>query len=469
MRHWVAAHGAKVQAVPVTLGEPGRPADPIPAAPFDSGFTWHLQGSFANAVFTDLSFADDSVGYASAELGVVYRTTNSGQNWTRVMNLGFPYYWYGVCAVTRDTVIVTGFDNTAGTGIYRWSFDRGANWGTIVVLDTGNWFSTVRFADPQHGIIVAGWNGAIWRTDNGGLNLADWSYVQIDPERGWFAGNFPFLPNLHSYLTGITFCHSRDAGVNWDVVHSIDPVFDGGVAFPDTMHGWTGGGQISSPVLGWIHRTTDAGLTWSDRLIETPEPIRSLLFLNETLGFAVGGNIYSGLGAIYSTVNAGDSWRRDVNTQAEMKGIDAKPARSDSIDVWCAGFNSSFTGFIYKTRIGFPATGVSNPPTAYRPPSTALRVWPNPVRGRVNLDFDAEPGRVSVFDALGRRVRTFGCLGTASEAILRGSAGTARRSRYRAGGSLALDLSGLAPGCYVVEVRSGTTCRRAQVTVLPQD
>ena len=162
--------------------------------------------------------------------------------------------------------------------------------------------------------------------------------------------------------------------------------------------------------MGWIHRTTDAGQTWSDRLIETPEPIRSLLFLNETLGFAVGGNIYAGLGAIYSTVNAGDSWRRDVNTQAEMKGIDAKPAGGDSIDVWCAGFNNSFTGFIYKTRIGFPATGVSNPPTAYRPPSTALRVWPNPVRGRVNLGLDAESSPAlcaSLFDASGRRVRTW--------------------------------------------------------------
>jgi photosystem II stability/assembly factor-like uncharacterized protein len=448
VRHWVTAHGATVQAVPVTFGEPGRPADPIPDAPVDSGFTWHLQGSFGSVVFTDLSFADDSVGYASAEAGIVYRTTNSGQNWTRVMNLGFPYYWYGVHALTRDTVIVTGFTDPPQAGIYCWSFNGGTSWGNVVPLDTPNWFSRVQFADPQHGIIVVGWNGAIWRTDSGGLNPSDWSYVQLDTARGWYAGNFTFLPDLNSYLTGITFCHSRDAGVNWDVAHSIDPVFDGAVSFPDTMHGWTGGGQISEPVKGWIHRTTDAGDSWSDRLIETPWPIRSLLFLNDTLGFAVGGNHFSAVGGIYSTTNAGDSWRLDVNTQAEMQGIDAKPAGNDSTDVWCAGYNSSLTGVIYKTRIGFPVTGVSNPPAAYRLSPTALRVWPNPAHGRVNLELDALPGqasRVSLFDASGRRVRA-----------------------WRSGRTV-LDLSGLAPGCYVVEIRSGTTCRRAQVTVLPDE
>jgi hypothetical protein len=249
-------------------------------------------------------------------------------------------------------------------------------------------------------------------------------------------------------MTGITFCHSSDAGVNWDVAHSIDPVFDGGVSFPDTMCGWTGGGQISAPVSGWIHRTTDAGQTWSDRLIQTPWPVRSLLFLNDTLGFAVGGNHFSAVGGIYSTTNAGDSWRLDVNTQAEMQGIDAKPAGNDSTDVWCAGYNSSLTGVIYKTRIGFPATGVTNPPTAYRLSPTALRVWPNPVHGRVNLELDALPeqvSRLSLFDASGCRVRTW-------------------RS-----GRTELDLSGLAPGCYVIEVRQGTTCWRAQVTSLTED
>jgi photosystem II stability/assembly factor-like uncharacterized protein len=432
-------NGAVIERVPI-VGSPrpilaGEPSACGPALT-DSGFVWRLVGNFPNAVFIDLSFADDSVGYACAELGVLYKSTNSGENWTRIMNLGFPYYWYGVHALSRQKVIVTGFNNTSGAGIYRWSTDGGASWDSIVALDTANWFSTVQFADSLHGIIVAGWNGAIWRTENGGRNPEDWSYVQLDPERGWFAGNFPFLPDLHSYLTGITFCHSRDAGVNWDVRHSIDAVFDGGVWFPDTVCGWTGGGQISEPVKGWVHRTTDAGATWSDRLIETPEPIRSVLFLNDTLGFIVGGNLYSGVGAIYSTVNGGDSWRLDTNTHAEMKGIDAQPAGPDSIDIWCVGFNNSFTGFIYKTRLGTGTSGFAESRPARLP--ARLEAFPNPARDRLAVlaGPDSKQSRLRLFNAAGRQVREW-------------SAGSSR-----------LELTGIAPGWYRL------VCGQAATTVL---
>jgi photosystem II stability/assembly factor-like uncharacterized protein len=351
------ASGAVVEVVPVAAGASDA-ADHNPSRlDTDSGFAWNLQATFPDVVFIDLSFADDSVGYACAELGIVYKTTNSGATWTRIMNLGFPYYWYGISALSRDRAIVSGFNNTEGTGIYRWTDDGGATWDSIVNLDTANWLSRAHFADSLHGIISAGWVGGIWRTDNGGRNPSDWAYVQIDPARGWFEGNFCFRADGRSWLAGISFCSSTDNGATWNVQHSVDPTFDGGVWFSDTLHGWTGGGQISSPATGWVHRTTDGGSSWSDRLIETPEPIRAVLFLNETLGFAVGGNHFTSVGAIYSTTDGGDSWRLDVNTASEMKGIDYQVI-GDSIDFWCCGFNGSFTGCIYKTRIAAIGTGI---------------------------------------------------------------------------------------------------------------
>jgi photosystem II stability/assembly factor-like uncharacterized protein len=389
------ASRAVVDLVPVTRGvlaasERGNRTGPVT----DSGFAWHLLATLPSTVLIDLSFADDSVGYACAELGIVYKTTNCGATWSRIMNLGFPYYWYGVSAVSRQMAIVTGFDDTAGTGIYRWTSDGGSSWDSIVTLDTANWLSRAHFADSLHGIISAGWNGGVWRTENGGRNPADWSYVQIDPERGWFEGNFCYRADGRCYLTGISFCQSADDGVNWNVQHSADPVFDGGVWFCDTLHGWTGGGQISAPVSGWVHRTTDGGATWSDRLIETPAPVRAVLFLNDTLGFAVGGNVYSSAGFIYSTVNGGDSWRLDVSTGAEMKGIDYKLV-GDSIDIWCSGFNNSgnFTAYVYKTRIapfgtGIRESGVESGRRAFIQPTVIRRL----------------PAGAVAFDAMGRRV-----------------------------------------------------------------
>jgi photosystem II stability/assembly factor-like uncharacterized protein len=380
-----------------------------PAAPVRQ-VTWNLQATLPNVVFIDLSFADDSVGYACAELGIVYKTTNSGATWSRIMNLGFPYYWYGVSAVSCERAIVSGFNNTEGTGIYRWTTDGGASWDSIVTLDTTNWLSRAQFADSLHGIISAGWNGGTWRTENGGRNPSDWGYVQVDQTRGWFEGNFCYRADGHCWLTGISFGASADHGLFWDVQHSADPIFDGGVWFSDTLHGWTGGGQISSPVSGWVHRTTDGGATWSGRLFEPSEPIRAVLFLNETLGFAVGGNHYSGVGAIYSTMDGGDSWGLDVNTASEMKGIDYQVvgdlsacghAQADSIDVWCCGFNGSYTGCIYKTRIAATAEGIGERGVGSGSSGRPERDGPS-ILTAASSDKLLASG--VLFDAMGRRV-----------------------------------------------------------------
>lgn len=387
--------GAVVDIVPVAVAAPAGPGRDRPGLDTEGGFNWVLQATLPNVVLIDLSFADDSVGYACAELGIAYRTTNSGASWTRIMNLGFPYYWYGVSAVSRDLAVFSGFNNTAGTGVYRWTTDRGSNWDSVVTLDTANWLSRAHFADSLHGIISAGWNGGVWRTESGGRRPSDWEYVQVDPTRGWFEGNFCYREDGHCWLTGISFCRSADHGVSWEVQHSADPVFDGGVWFSDTLHGWTGGGQISTPVKGWVHRTTDRGATWSGRLIETPEPIRAVLFLSESLGFAVGGNHFSGVGAIYSTIDRGDSWRLDVNTGSEMRGIDYKVV-GDSIDVWCSGFNSSFTGCVYRTRIAVPGTGIREQGAESRRSGDRASAQQTILRRL--------PAGAVVFDATGRRV-----------------------------------------------------------------
>src|SRR5438094_7364899 len=114
---------------------------------------WRLQDSLPGVVIKDLSFASPSVGYLAAELGQVWKTSDGGQTWTRVMNLGFPYYWYGVDALTETDVVVSGFNNSNFQGILRWSHDGGLTWSSDVILTTDGWSFRVRFADPDHGLV----------------------------------------------------------------------------------------------------------------------------------------------------------------------------------------------------------------------------------------------------------------------------------------------------------------------------
>jgi photosystem II stability/assembly factor-like uncharacterized protein len=99
--------------------------------------TWTLKFSAPGKVFKDVSFANADVGYIVTELGVVYKSVDGGDSWTSVMNLGFPYYWYGVHALSPDTVVISGFNNQGAIteGVIRWTFDGGTTWGSDIVLN----------------------------------------------------------------------------------------------------------------------------------------------------------------------------------------------------------------------------------------------------------------------------------------------------------------------------------------------
>src|SRR5689334_9323943 len=54
--------------------------------------TWTKLGTMSGAVVHDITFVSPTVGYAAAELGQVWQTTDGGGHWTTVLNRGFPYY-----------------------------------------------------------------------------------------------------------------------------------------------------------------------------------------------------------------------------------------------------------------------------------------------------------------------------------------------------------------------------------------
>ncbi len=260
----------------------------------------------------DISFASPTVGYIAGELGKVWKTTDGGNTWTRIMNLGYPYYWYGVDALSENDVVISGFDNSNWRGLLRWSHDGGQTWGSDVVLTTTGWSMRVRFADAQHGLVLDLINldgpSVAHYTTNGGQTAADWSTAVLDPNGGWFGNQFSLLPNLKAWASGITYCPSPDGGASWNCRESVDEVFDGPTFFHDDQFGWVGGGTISPTVEGWVHRTADGGETWSGRTLQAPWPIREIRFVTSNLGWAAGGNIYSGGGGLYFSSDGGQTW-----------------------------------------------------------------------------------------------------------------------------------------------------------------
>jgi hypothetical protein len=207
----------------------------------------------------------------------------------------------------------------------------------------------------------------------------------------WYNGSVDLHNNGYAYTAGIHFAKSTNFGLNWISTSSADYVFDGGVNFLDNnLFGYTGGGQISSPVSGWVHRTTDGGTTWSGRLNVFDYPVRALKFFTNNYGFISGGNVYSEAGFIYSTSNGGSNWNLEVSTSAEMFSIGTVNVGTDSIDVWVVGSTGSSTGFIgkaYKTRIGNGTTLINNNsfemPDGYK----LFNIYPNPYNPETTIKF----------------------------------------------------------------------------------
>jgi photosystem II stability/assembly factor-like uncharacterized protein len=181
--------------------------------------------------------------------------------------------------------------------------------------------------------------------------------VTPDPNGGWFGYQFTLLKDQTAYASGINYCTSANIGATWTCGPPADSVYDGPTEFVSDKIGWTGGGEISPNVEGWLHRTTDGGASWSGRVLGTAWPIREIEFLNRKVGWATGGNIYSTVGGIYYSADGGKTWSQDLTTEDEIGSCAYQNIANGQTQIWCIGdaYNgNSFSSNVYSTTVTTP-------------------------------------------------------------------------------------------------------------------
>jgi photosystem II stability/assembly factor-like uncharacterized protein len=346
--------GASAEVAAVRLSVPAHAIAPPPLRPANS---WTKLATLPNATVHDVAFESATVGYAAAELGQVWKTTDGGNGWTEILNRGYPYYYYGI-AVSGQMVTASGFDDSNSEAILTESKAGGKTWSADVVLSTNAWAGRVRFQNRlKDGLAMSGEglaspNAAWWRVKPG-----KWAQVTPDPNGGWFGYQFTLLKDQSAYASGITFCKSVDTGATWTCGPPADSVFDGPTQFVSDAIGWTGGGEISPNVEGWLHRTTDGGTSWSGRVLNSPWPIRQIEFLDKKIGWAAGGDIYSAVGGIYFSSDGGKTWTEDISTGDEVDACDHHSLGNGQTQVWCIGMaynGQSFSSNVYSTVVTAP-------------------------------------------------------------------------------------------------------------------
>ncbi len=310
-------------------------------------------------------------GGISWKNGDRYPAPNQNPNFLPVRR---PNYIYGLAANSMEedeqntsVLFITHFNSTTGYGYVRsalYSYPEQVYIDTVRKA-TDYWLGHIVSPDTMHLSALGSWDGyALFYghftvtipsdSDTVTIDTTMWVETLLDPYN-WVSGPLAYQ-NGFLYSVGSHQWVSFDSGRTWEVRPCADEVFDGGVAFVDTLYGWTGGGRIAPVSEGWVHRTTDRGLTWSGRLLETNYPIRTVHFLDRNYGFAAGGNYQEGIGGIWSTTDGGETWHEDLTVAAEITVLGSRRYNLVYMEIFAAGFYPDFVGGVWRSRILFPDT-----------------------------------------------------------------------------------------------------------------
>ena len=227
----------------------------------DSGFNWFIQpcGTYLN--LNSVYFLDELTGWAVGDSGLILKTINGGESWNVQIS------------------------------------------GTKLIL------SSIQFIDPNIGWI-AGYNGVtseegiILKTTNGGeiwdIQLSGniknvYSICFINEDLGWSVG----LNNIK---------HTTDGGNSWHSVYFTEqlPNF---IFFTNPDTGWIAG-------LEGIYKTTNGGINWNLNFITSPQYASCIQFINDYVGWAVGGRYPSRF--IIKTTDGGETWFYQKNETNDL-------------------------------------------------------------------------------------------------------------------------------------------------------
>ena len=189
----------------------------------DGGNTWtELSDQFSRGLSGIASVNPNScfaVGYS----GGIYKTTDSGFNWSRISS-GDYYYFWDLCTVDSSTFYITGL----GQLTYLFTNNGGVTWQNVSTPDFSG--SGIAFIDKDYGVLTG--DSSVYKTTNGGNN---WDLI--------YRGS-------STYFTDVAI-------LNYENILII-------------------GGLMGS--LGVIYKTSNSGVSWHQVNSGTTSSLREVVF-----------------------------------------------------------------------------------------------------------------------------------------------------------------------------------------------
>lgn len=206
---------------------------------------------------------------------------------------------YDVVFINDTTVIAVGGDEEGS--IFLRSIDSGKTWDKQVFTDTG-WMYSISFVDDKIGF-ASGWGGVFYKTFDGGLS---WELKHTGTN--WWLWETYFLTPLKGFVLHFlgTMLITEDGGDSW-FERSFNGNHFSSMYFLNDSIGFLVGGiqSFGSSNNQTYLRTEDAGESWNYFDPGTNESLNEVFFLNDSIGFTTG--IF---GTITKTIDSGNSWRK---------------------------------------------------------------------------------------------------------------------------------------------------------------
>ncbi len=289
--------------------------------------TWVQQTSGTVSQLNSVSFVDANNGFVSGANNTVLKTTNGGTAWSSITTatIGTTLNFKEVYFVNPTTGWLL-----SDIGVVLKTSDAGATWlpcNTSSLTPMSTW-SKMHFSDVNNGFIsgVANFSVQLAKTIDGGLT---WTNVPFTTSVSSIAGIQALANNSVMISADNKIYYSTNAGTTWTTSSAITPTssllgevkaFDFSSAFVTnrtngnslvyksslypfwntSSNGLTNGGyqnidafdannvMISNFSSGFIHKTTDGGLNWSQETMPTTVFINDLKYISPNKAWIVG-------------------------------------------------------------------------------------------------------------------------------------------------------------------------------------
>ncbi|WP_340103851.1 T9SS type A sorting domain-containing protein [Rhodohalobacter sp. 8-1] len=288
----------------------------------DSGDTWNLAVDIDTLGLTRYSdsfygveFLNENVGFAvgqtydDGDIAFVLKTTDGGDNWTRVTTHSFEYVVRDIDIGENGEIILAGgkeqYGETESNAIYI-SEDAGDTWS--VISDAGGplqWSAVDRVGDQW---IAVGYTGAITLFTPASNALEESIITGLDITDVEF-----YDENLGVIATGGkvqgSLIVTKDGGETWNRALTLDGRKDfSSVSFADENNVWAVGTDHWTGDSVWlIYYSPDGGDSWVNLELDFPvweqqDDIQNVQFLNSQTGYIKAGEKF------LKTTNGGGSW-----------------------------------------------------------------------------------------------------------------------------------------------------------------